>query len=143
MSIAKQALNNYSITCSSIDFIGQSANTIYKIIDLENNCYSLRLHLSKSETLENIWTEQEVIRSEMVWLHSLALDTDLTLPSPFKNIHGEVENLTSKPVIHYSLDQLMGVFNQLRMRVILLDLQAARDEAGYDGGNKISKDDAP
>lgn len=89
LSIAMEALNNYSITCKSIDFIGQSANTIYKITDLENNCYSLRLHISKSDTLESIWTEQEVIHSEMVWLHSLALDTDLTLPSPFKNIHGE------------------------------------------------------
>jgi len=89
LSIAKEALNNYSITCKSIDFIGQSANTIYKITDLENNSYSLRLHTSKSETLESFWTEQEVIHSEMVWLHSLASDTDLTLPSPFKNTHGE------------------------------------------------------
>ncbi|WP_019913600.1 phosphotransferase enzyme family protein [Paenibacillus sp. HW567] len=89
LSIAKEALNNYSISCKSIDFIGQSANTIYKITDLESNCYSLRLHISKSETLESVWTEQEVIRSEMVWLHSLTLDTDLTLPSPIKNIHGE------------------------------------------------------
>lgn len=89
LSTAKEALNNYSITCKSIDFIGQSANTIYKITDLENNCYSLRLHISKSDTLESIWTEKEVLRSEMVWLQSLALDTDLTLPSPFKNIHGE------------------------------------------------------
>ncbi|MCL6604891.1 MAG: phosphotransferase [Paenibacillus sp.] len=90
LSIAKEALNNYSITCKSIDLIGQSANTIYKITDLENNCYSLRLHISISETFESIWTEKEVIRSEMVWLHSLALDTDLTLPSPSKNIHGEL-----------------------------------------------------
>ncbi|GAA0136920.1 phosphotransferase [Paenibacillus sp. YSY-4.3] len=89
LSIAKEALNNYSITCRSIDFIGQSANIIYKITDLENNCYSLRLHISNSETIESYWTKQEVIRSEMVWLHSLTLDTDLTLPSPIKNIHGE------------------------------------------------------
>lgn len=89
LGIAKEALNNYSITCKSIDFIGQSANTIYKITDLKNESYSLRLHVSKSETLESVWTEQDVIRSEMVWLHSLALDTDLTLPSPIQNIRGE------------------------------------------------------
>lgn len=89
LSIAKEALHNYSITYKSIDFIGQSANTIFKITDQENNHFSLRLHLSQSETLESYWTEQELVRSEMIWLHSLDLDTDLTLPSPIKNIHGD------------------------------------------------------
>lgn len=89
LSIAKEALTNYSITSKSIEFIGQSANTIYKIIDLEHNCYSLRLHISKSETIERFWTEQKVIDSEMVWLHYLSLDESLTVPSPIKNIHGE------------------------------------------------------
>lgn len=89
LSMAKEALNNYSIACKTIHYIGQSANTIYKITDQENNHYSLRLHISKSETLESYWTDQELLRSEMVWLHSLDLDTDLTLPSPIKNIHGD------------------------------------------------------
>lgn len=89
LNIAQEALNHYSITYKSIELIGQSANTIYKITDLENNIYSLRLHRSKSETLESIWTDQKVIRSEMVWLHALTLETDVTLPSPLKNIHEE------------------------------------------------------
>ncbi len=85
LSIAKEALSNYSITCKSVDFIAQSGNTIYKVTDLDNNSYSLRLHISKGDALESFWSKPEVIRSEMVWLQSLALDTDLTLPSPFKN----------------------------------------------------------
>lgn len=89
LSIAQEALSNYSITCKSVDFIAQSGNTIYKVTDLDNNSYSLRLHLSKGDALESFWSKPEVIRSEMVWLHALALDTDLTLPSPFKNIRGE------------------------------------------------------
>lgn len=89
LNIAQEALNHYPITYKSIEFIGQSANTIYKITDLENNVYSLRVHRSKSETLESIWTDQKVIRSEMVWLHALTLETDVTLPSPLKNIHEE------------------------------------------------------
>lgn len=89
LSIAKEALSNYSITCKSVDFIAQSGNTVYKVTDLDNNSYSLRLHISKGEALESFWSTSEVIRSEMVWLQSLALDTDLTLPSPFKNTHGE------------------------------------------------------
>jgi Ser/Thr protein kinase RdoA (MazF antagonist) len=89
LSIAQEALSNYSITCKSVDFIAQSGNTIYKVTDLDNNSYSLRLHLSKGNALESFWSEPEVIRSEMVWLHALATDTDLTLPSPFKNIRGE------------------------------------------------------
>ncbi|WP_342554221.1 phosphotransferase [Paenibacillus sp. FSL R7-0652] len=89
LSIAKEALHHYSIPCKSIDFIGQSANVIYKITDVDNNEYSLRLHTSKSETFERYWTEQDVLRSEMVWLHSLVLDTDLALPSPVKNTQGD------------------------------------------------------
>lgn len=89
LNIAQEALNHYPITFKSIEFIGQSANAIYKITDSESKVYSLRLHRSKSETLESIWTEQKVIRSEMVWLHSLTLETDVTLPSPLKNNYGE------------------------------------------------------
>ncbi|OKP92667.1 phosphotransferase enzyme family protein [Paenibacillus sp. P32E] len=89
LSIAKEALSNYSITCKSIDFIAQSGNTIYKITDLDNNSYSLRLHISKGDALESFWSKPEVIHSEMIWLHALALDTDLTLPSPYKNTCGE------------------------------------------------------
>ncbi|WNS41564.1 phosphotransferase [Paenibacillus sp. MMS20-IR301] len=89
LRIAKEALSNYSITCKSIDFIAQSGNTIYKVTDHDNNSYSLRLHISKGGALESYWSKPEVIRSEMVWLHALALDTDLTLPSPYKNTCGE------------------------------------------------------
>lgn len=89
LNIAKKAINNYAITCKEIEFVGQSANTIYKITDAENNNYSLRLHISNSQSIESIWTEQNVIRSEMEWLHSLTLDTDLTLPSPYTNNHGD------------------------------------------------------
>lgn len=89
LSIAQEALTHYSLTCKSIDFISQSANAIYKITDLEDNSYSLRLPISKSENLESFWTSPEALQAEMVWLHALAMDTDLTLPAPVKNIHGE------------------------------------------------------
>jgi Ser/Thr protein kinase RdoA (MazF antagonist) len=89
LDIAKEALSCYSIRCQSLELIGQNANTIYKVIDKENNCYSLRIHLSKSEALESFWTEQHVINSEMVWLDSLTNDTDIVLPSPIKNNLGE------------------------------------------------------
>ncbi|WP_241781613.1 hypothetical protein [Paenibacillus sp. DMB5] len=81
LSIAMDALNSYSITCKSIEFIAQSGNTIYKVTDPDNNSYSLRLHLSKGDALEGFWSKPEVIRSEMVWLQALALETDLTVPA--------------------------------------------------------------
>lgn len=89
LNTAQEALSNYAITCTSVDFIAQSGNTIYKVTDLDNNSYSLRLHQSKGDALESFWSKPEVIHSEMVWLQALALDTDLAVPAPLKNIHGE------------------------------------------------------
>ncbi|WP_042200868.1 phosphotransferase enzyme family protein [Paenibacillus camerounensis] len=89
LNTAQEALSNYAITCKSVEFIAQSGNTIYKVTDLDNNSYSLRLHHSKGDALESIWSTPEVIRSEMVWLQALALDTDLAVPAPLKNIRGE------------------------------------------------------
>lgn len=89
LNTAQKAVSNYAISCKSVDFIAQSGNTIYKLTDLDNNSYSLRLHLSKGDALESFWSKPEVIRSEMVWLQSLALETDIMVPAPFKNIHGE------------------------------------------------------
>ncbi|MEK3862768.1 phosphotransferase [Paenibacillus sp. FSL H7-0716] len=87
--VAIEALTCYSITYQSIDHIGQNANTIYKVTDEESNCYSLRIHLSKNDSMERIWSEEKVIHSEMIWLESLINDTDLVLPSPIKNNIGE------------------------------------------------------
>ncbi|WP_342476850.1 phosphotransferase [Paenibacillus sp. FSL H7-0350] len=89
LNTAMEALEHYSISCKSVEFIAQSGNTIYKVTDLDNNCYSLRLHISKGDTLEPIWSKREVLQSEMVWLEALTLDTDVTLPSPCKNTRGE------------------------------------------------------
>lgn len=87
--VAIEALTCYSITYQSIAHIGQNANTIYKVTDKESNCYSLRIHLSKNDSMESIWSEERVIHSEMIWLESLINDTDLVLPSPIKNNIGE------------------------------------------------------
>lgn len=89
LNTAMEALKHYPITCKSVDFIAQSGNTIYKVTDLDNNSYSLRLHISKGDALEAIWSKREVLQSEMVWLEALTLDTDVILPSPCKNVRGE------------------------------------------------------
>lgn len=89
LNTAMEALDHYFISCKSVDFIAQSGNTIYKVTGLDNNSYSLRLHISKGDALEQIWSKREVLQSEMVWLEALTLDTDVTLPSPCENIRGE------------------------------------------------------
>jgi len=89
LMIAKEALMNYEITYQSIDLIGHSANTIYKILDTNHEFYSLRLHRSKSESLESFWTTRKVIESEMIWLDSFNASSGVVLPSPYQNIHGE------------------------------------------------------
>lgn len=58
-NIAIEALTCYPITYQSIAHIGQNANTIYKVTDKESNCYSLRIHLSKNDSMESIWSEEK------------------------------------------------------------------------------------
>ena len=86
---ARAALENYAMPYQSIEQVGQSANTIYKITGMNNNCYSLRIHRSKSSTLESIWTTRKALKSEMTWLDTFTLSSDLTLPVPYKNKNGE------------------------------------------------------
>ncbi|WP_438431425.1 phosphotransferase enzyme family protein [Gorillibacterium sp. sgz500922] len=88
-NIASNALANYPLDRPAIDYIGQSGTTIFKVVDSEDRRYSLRLHLSKSETLDEAWTDAERIRSELDWLRALSRDTDLTVPTPVANHRGK------------------------------------------------------
>jgi Ser/Thr protein kinase RdoA (MazF antagonist) len=80
---------HYPLQVKSVEGIGQSASMVYKVTDVEENSYSLRLHSSKSEALDESWTDTEVIRSEMVWLEALSEETDMILPKPYRNNGGE------------------------------------------------------
>ncbi|NUU64351.1 phosphotransferase [Paenibacillus sp. JW14] len=85
---AASALQQYHIQADSVQLIGQSANLIYKVTDIHNNSYSLRFHQSNSATMEDIWTEPNVLASEMVWLEALAEKEDLITPRPYRNTQG-------------------------------------------------------
>ncbi|REK74991.1 phosphotransferase enzyme family protein [Paenibacillus paeoniae] len=87
--IANRALSHYGVDVESLEAIAQSASMIYKVTDKSGAVYSLRLHQSKSDTLESYWSDPDVIRSEMLWLQALAEGTDLVLPVPNKNSRGE------------------------------------------------------
>lgn len=89
IEIAKEALKHYPIQAISVDLVGQSANLVFRVVDVLQHSYSLRFHESKSETLESYWTDPEVINSEMVWLQALLEEADLVTPTPYKNSKGE------------------------------------------------------
>lgn len=86
---------------STVEFVGQSANLIYKVVDSQKNCYSLRFHLTKSKTMESFWTEPEVINSEMIWLQTLSEETDLVVPMSYRNSKGEF--VTEVNAVKYTL----------------------------------------
>jgi Putative homoserine kinase type II (protein kinase fold) len=87
--IAREALNHFPVTFETLEFIARSANTIFKVTDTTGKLYTLRLHSSISESLEDYWNTPDAIRSEMVWLESLSGVPDLTVPSPVRNSRGE------------------------------------------------------
>lgn len=89
MQAAQAALTHYPIQVDSIEFVGQHANSVFKVVDVHNNTYSLRFHESRSETLEELWTNHAAIHSEMLWLQTLSNESDLTVPIPYKNRYSE------------------------------------------------------
>lgn len=88
--IARESLTHYPVTCKSMDFIGHSASAVYKVTDSEGNRFSLRVHRPRSGNLESFWTSREAARSEMMWLHALSRETDITLPAPVMNVQGDL-----------------------------------------------------
>lgn len=86
--IAKEALAQYDINVSSISPIAQSGAAIYKIEDIHGSQYSLRVHISKSSSLEKIWTRRDVLESELIWLDALCRDTNLVVQKPQRNQQG-------------------------------------------------------
>lgn len=86
--IAQHALAQYDINVVSVSPIAQSGAAVFKIEDNRGQLYSLRVHESKSSTLEKIWTRPDVLDSELVWLDALNRDTSLTLPVPKRNLQG-------------------------------------------------------
>lgn len=89
IEIAKEALKQYPIRVVSVELVGQSASSVFRVVDEQQDTYSLRFHESQSKTLESMWTAPEVIHSEMVWLQALSEETDLVIPVPCKNNKGE------------------------------------------------------
>ncbi|OAB26494.1 hypothetical protein PMSD_25235 [Paenibacillus macquariensis subsp. defensor] len=89
LTIAKEAIKSYPVQADTIEFIGQSGNTIYKITDSDAQHYTLRLNLSKNDALDSKWTSYDAIHSEMQWMDALASRTDLVVPAPCKNTNGK------------------------------------------------------
>ncbi|MFM9329976.1 phosphotransferase enzyme family protein [Paenibacillus mesotrionivorans] len=86
---ARQFLSFYPVRVQTVELVGQSANTVFKVTDMEQKRYSLRLHHSKSEGLEGCWTDLPALRSEMMWLDALSAEAGLVVPIPVKNGDGE------------------------------------------------------
>jgi len=86
--IAQRALAQYDINVVSVSPLAQSGASVFKIEDHRGLFYSLRIHSPKSSTLEEIWTRQEVLDSELVWLDALNRDVSLILPKPIRNQQG-------------------------------------------------------
>jgi len=86
---AEEALKFYPVKYKSIEFIAQSGGIVYKVAADNGDAYCLKLYLSINNALEDIWSEKTVVNSELEWVAAIARDTDITVPAPYKNIHGE------------------------------------------------------
>lgn len=87
-NIAQQALAQYDLKINTITPIGQSGSTVFKVEDEHGKFYSLRLHIPRISTLEPVWTQPDVLESELVWLEALSRETDLIVPEPVRNREG-------------------------------------------------------
>ena len=83
--IAEEALKSYSIKSKSIEFIAQSAGVVYKVTDDSDISYCLKLYISINDVIE----EKNSVNTELEWVAAIARDTDITVPEPYENTHGE------------------------------------------------------
>ncbi|WP_127533803.1 phosphotransferase enzyme family protein [Paenibacillus kobensis] len=86
--LAQHALAQYDINVVSVSPVAQSGAAVFKMEDDRGMIYSLRIHKSESSTLEKIWTNREVLDSELVWLDALKGNSRLTIPVPQRNRQG-------------------------------------------------------
>jgi len=87
--IVEEALKSYSVKGETIEFIAQSGSMVYKITADNNDIYCLKLYVSINNVLDAVWSEKAVVNSELEWISAISRDTNIVVPVPYKNIHGE------------------------------------------------------
>lgn len=118
---AKKALKDFAIKSQSIELIVENLTKVYKVIDDNgNDKYCLRLHKSN----DNKKDDKVTVNSELEWISAIANDTDIAVPVPYKNIHGEY--VTEIDGISCSLTKWLDGENKLDRETInlLIELMA-------------------
>jgi len=90
--IAEEALRAYSIAGKSTEPIARSPGSdgaVYKVTADNNEIYCLKIYVSDS----NETAEKSVVNSELEWIAAIDRDTDITVPTPYKNTDGEYVTL--------------------------------------------------
>ena len=85
--ITGEALGAYSITSKLIEPIARSGGSdgaVYKVAD-SNDIYCLKIYVSDNDKI----AEKSMVNSEFEWVAALARDTDITVPTAYKNTDGE------------------------------------------------------
>ncbi|MEF3353850.1 phosphotransferase [Paenibacillus sp. GYB006] len=86
VEISKKALKEYDLIDYEIEYIGHSGNVIYRVNETDSaKKFSLRIHESRSQGFEEIWSTKESIHSEVTWLDALSEASDIVVPKPIYN----------------------------------------------------------
>ncbi len=81
-ALAHYALKNASLKDAELSLIAHWQNTTFWV-DTPDKRYALRVNRPASQSLASI-------RSELLWLEALTRDTDLCVPTPYRNDVGEL-----------------------------------------------------
>lgn len=81
-TLAEEALKYYPFTAHTIEFIKYSANAIFKITDMQNKQYVLRINPPGHH-------EQPAILDEIKWMDHILASTDVVVPTPVKSLAGQ------------------------------------------------------
>lgn len=86
LEISKKVLEEYHLNEYRLEFIGQSANVIYRVIESDSTRrYVLRIPESASQEFEEVWSTKASIQSEVTWLEALTKESELFVPEPIYN----------------------------------------------------------
>ena len=80
--LATEVVKLYPFKVKKMEFIKYSANAIFKITDIQNKQYVLRINPTGHHT-------QQAITEEITWIHHIINTTNLSVPLPVKTMEEE------------------------------------------------------
>ncbi len=118
LQVVADALAQYGLSATRLTPMSSTSNAVFRVGTARGD-FVLRLHHFGEGGIEDTeWVKY--VTSELLWLQALSRDTDLDVPHPLTNQHGElvtlVDTAEDKPILCSVLGWMEGRFYNAGLR---------------------------